>query len=380
MSNTVGSESGRSLLPARPPIPARLALALIGIVIGLLVIEGGVRLRQWIRYGTVHASVYQVVDDPRTGLTIPKPNLDTGRTRIDSRGFRNPEIQMPKPAGRVRLAFLGASTTYCMEVSNNEATWPHLVTQALSERYPGVTFDYINAGVPAYRLPLSRKNLEVRVAPLQPDLVLYYEAFNDFADDTRKVAVKSGLYRDDFDKPSKLARVSTAWYLVEKNLLIRERSKRATQSNRKIHFNPDSLAGGFEARLEEFLRVARDVAPVYAVATFSHKIRREQPPEVQLRACTSSLYYAPYMSVRGLLDGWDAYNRAIRAAARKTGALLIEGEDSIPGDDAHFADSIHFLDPGSKAMAVRVVRGLEASPEFNTLVANRSGQAHSHTP
>src|SRR2546422_11235550 len=100
MSNTAGSESGRSLLPARPPIPVRLALALIGIVIGLLVIEGGVRLRQWIRYGTVHASVYQVVDDPRTGLTIPKPNLDTGRTRIDSRGFRNPEIQMPKPAGR----------------------------------------------------------------------------------------------------------------------------------------------------------------------------------------------------------------------------------------------------------------------------------------
>src|SRR2546428_10694265 len=154
MSNNDTSAAGRSLF-----LP-RLALVVISVVVALLVVEGAVRVRRWMRYRTDRAWGYSFVDDPRTGLTIPKPNLDTGRIRIDSRGFRNPEIQMPKPAGRVRLAFLGASTTFCMEVSSNEATWPHHATQALSERYPGVTFDYINAGVPAYRLPLSRKNLE----------------------------------------------------------------------------------------------------------------------------------------------------------------------------------------------------------------------------
>jgi len=368
MSDNDASVPGRSLF-----LP-RLALVVISVLIGLAAIEGGVRFRQWLRYRTDRAWVYQFVNDPRTGLLVPQANLDTGRIRIDSRGFRNPEIQMPKPAGRIRLAFLGGSTTFCMEVSGNEATWPHRVSQELSKRYGGVTFDYINAGVPGFDLAMSLRNLRMRVAALEPDFILYYEASNDFTKDSRVLARREGLFKEQPDNPSAFAHVSTAWLLLEKNLLVQKRVREG-RSGRKLQFDADSLARGFERRLEELLRAAHEVAPVCAVATFAHRVRREQPPRVQLEACTSSLYYAPYISVEGFLDGWDAYNRAIRGAARETGTLLITEEDSIPGDNVHFVDSVHFLDPGSKRMADRVVRALVASPEFNRLVATRGGHA-----
>jgi hypothetical protein len=279
-------------------------------------------------------------------------------------------VLTPKPPGRIRLAFLGGSTTFCAEVSSNDVTWPALVVRKLAARYPDASFDYVNGAEPGYGTESSLKNLRARIAPLQPDLVLYYEATNDFSMDARELARRRGLFHGEAEKPSALARISSAWGLIEKNLDYRRRSGESASGARLV-YDADSLARGFEGRLVDLLRTARQTAPLTAIATFAHKVRRDQPPAVQLKACESSLYYAPFMSVGGLLDGWDAYNRAIVSAAGETGSILIGGDETIPGDDLHFADSVHFRDSGSVLMAERVANALIASPEFNRLVASR---------
>ena len=76
----------------------------------------------------------------------------------------------------------------------------------------------------------------------------------------------------------------------------------------------------------------------------------------------------PFLDVEGLLDGYAEYNRVIREVAWATGAILIEGEDTIPGDPEHFADSVHFRDPGLALQARRVLAGLLAAPAFQDLV------------
>lgn len=356
--------------PGRPRLAVRLIVLFLSVLVALVLLEAAVRVRQWIRYGTGNAEVVTLVTDPATGLRIVKPHLDTGRIRTDSRGFRNPEVAMPKPADRVRLAFLGASTTFCAEVSSNEVTWPALVVRKLAARYPDVSFDFVNGGQPGYGTESSLKNLRLRILPLHPDFVLYYEATNDFSMDTRELARRRGLFQGDADRPSALARVSSAWALVEKTMRYRSRSAGIAKGPR-LEYDADSLARGFEARLETLLTAAREGAALTAIATFSHKVRRDQTPDVQRKACESSLYYAPYMSVEGLLEGWDAYNRAIAAAARATGAILIGGEETIPGDDLHFVDSVHFKDAGSVLMAERIADALIASREFNRLIASR---------
>lgn len=354
--------------PAGSGLAVRLIALGLAVLVALLLLEGAVRIRQVVKYGTTGADIVELVLDPATGLRTAKPYTHTARIHTDSRGFRNPELQVPKPPERVRLAFLGASTTFCAEVSADSLTWPALVTRRLAARYPRVSFDFVNGGEAGYGTESSLKNLRLRIAPLEPDVIVYYEATNDLSLDARELARARGIFHGDVDKPSAMGRISSAWALVEKTLRYRSRSSGAGP---KLAFDPDSLAMGFRARLTEILRTARATAPVVAVATFAHKVRLGQPPDVQRKACESSLYYAPYLTVASLHAAWDAYNRAIAAAARDSGAMLIGGEDSIPGDDLHFADSVHFRDAGSALQAERVANALIASPEFNRLVASR---------
>ena len=76
------------------------------------------------------------------------------------------------------------------------------------------------------------------------------------------------------------------------------------------------------------------------------------------------------MSVNGLIQGYAEYNDVVRQVAWETGAVLIAGENAIPGDAQHFADSVHFTDKGSHVMARRVARGLTQSARLQELVAN----------
>src|SRR3712207_5046244 len=112
--------------PASTPLVLKGTIVVGSILIALFILEGGLRVRQYLKYGSTKNTLYETIQDPASGLVIPKPNQSTRTIHIDSRGFRNPELIVPKPEGLVRIAFVGSSTTFCAEVSSNEATWPHL--------------------------------------------------------------------------------------------------------------------------------------------------------------------------------------------------------------------------------------------------------------
>jgi hypothetical protein len=99
-------------------------------------------------------------------------------------------------------------------------------------------------------------------------------------------------------------------------------------------------------------------------------MRREQSEVEKLRASELSLYYMPSLSVEGLLDGFDEYNRVIREVAERRGTVLVEGADEIPGDSVHFADSVHFTEAGSRRMATRVARVLGEAGSLQKLVTS----------
>lgn len=88
-----------------------------------------------------------------TSLRRPKPGARRRGVVFDSRGFRNPELAVPKPSGTVRIAFLGSSTAFDTFVNGNEATWRHRVWPELSGHFPDVTLDYVNAGLPGHKTP-----------------------------------------------------------------------------------------------------------------------------------------------------------------------------------------------------------------------------------
>jgi lysophospholipase L1-like esterase len=161
---------------------------------------------------------------------------------------------------------------------------------------------------------------------------------------------------------------------VEKTWVVKSAQHRAVSDSPRLTGIPAQLPDGFRQRLVRLVREAQAQGTLVVLPTFAYRLRREQGAEAQLKAAESALYYMPYMSLPALLDGYEAYNRAIRLAAQETGALLVEGELDIPGDAKHFTDSVHFSDAGSQAMARRVSAALLASKPYQALLAGKRDQ------
>lgn len=342
-----------------------VTLALIIIILAL--VEGVVRARQWWLYGSATHLEEVIEYRPDLGLRIPKPGYATSTIRINALGFRGPELEMPKPPGRLRLAFLGGSTTYCAEVSGNEKVWAHGVWERLQTRYPEIPMDYVNGGISGYTTASSMKNLEQRVAPLKPDLIVIYHASNDMTQETSQLAEARGLASGPKNN-SWLANYSVFWFLVEKNLQVWKVQNTVGQASERINTFPDDFGSWFEERLVTLIREAQKTASLVAVVTWTQQMRREHSADRQLKAATSSLYFMPYMTPLSLLEGYERYNDAIRRAAQRTGALLIEEAERIPGDTVHFNDAVHFTDAGSRIMADRVSDALQTWRRFQDLL------------
>jgi lysophospholipase L1-like esterase len=116
------------------------------------------------------------------------PGLHRPESFHDSRGFRGDEIDDPQPAGTLRVACIGASTTY---------GFPRLVADAYPSRLrewlraQELKAEVVNAGVMGWVSSEVLLNLQLRVLPLEPDVVVAYlgrnevfpQGWNGFRDD-----------------------------------------------------------------------------------------------------------------------------------------------------------------------------------------------------
>ncbi len=360
-----------SRLSARTKRLFLAGLTVVAIVALVATAELAVRIRQAWKHGTSLTLDQMYEIDPTTKLRVPKAGRDFGRIRIDSRGFRNPELADPKPAGVVRLAFLGASTTFCAEVSSNEATWPSLVAEALRRRFPSRPIDFVNAGVPGYTVERSLVNLERRVAPLKPDVIVIYHATNDLSGELRALAAGHGI---DVAPPeaSWLARRSLLWNLVSKNLTVLVAQWRADSGTSEyVPIERAALGKEFRSGLERLVEAAKRTGAEVAVVTFSTHMRAAQEGKARNRAMQSAVLYMPGMSFDGLVEAFGRYNEIIRQVAQEENVMLIGDDDRIPGDPLHFVDSVHFTDAGSRAQAERVAGALAE----HRAIVKRMGEA-----
>ncbi len=91
-------------------------------------------------------------------------------------GFRGPLPTTPKPKGTRRVACIGASTTYGLYVTPEEAFPAQLAARLQST---DARWEAINAGVPGYVSTEILTNLVLRVLPLEPDVVVIMEGRNE---------------------------------------------------------------------------------------------------------------------------------------------------------------------------------------------------------
>jgi len=357
----------------------RKILYLAVMVVALLAVcEVALRARQWMRYGSFAASVRDPMleYDPQADLLVPKPGYEVKGARLDikinSLGFRGDDFERRKPPHTVRIAALGASTTFCAEVSNNHKTWPHRLQEKLAAAYPGVRFEVINTAVGGYTAAENLRNLTHRVLPLDPDLAIYYEGNNEITKDTRQLALDRGLIAPG--NPQSLARTisnySLLFDLAYKNLTILAGRRNAATATQTIDSVPRNLPNHFIGQVDEMRRAlaAKDIPLV--LSTFIVKFRRNQPRETQIANADVEFYYMPWMSIDGMLDAMDTYNQAILDYAARSSVPVVDDREAVPPDAEHFSDAMHFLDKGAEAMADRFFRYLRTSDELQRAIAS----------
>ncbi len=348
------------------PWHRKLAYSALCVLIVLFLAEGGLRVRAWLRYGTTSRTAQNAayVFDENMKLLVPRPGAELHGSQINvtinSLGFRGDEFTREKPANTLRIACLGASTTYCPEVSNNAAAWPAQLQSLLQARYPNVQVEVINAGIQGLSIEASLKNLRYRVLPLDPNLVIYYEAHNDLVADTRQLAMARGLIDDGAGRQSALSQYlsqkSMLYYLVYRNVAIL--SGKEGSANGRLNDLPPDLPKKFVAHLQEMhgLLAAKGIPLV--LSRFLLRFRRSQPRDEQLENATIAFTYMPWMSLDSMLDGFDLYNDATEQFARTHSIPYVNDDESVPGDAVHYVDHVHFSDAGCRAMAERFAQFL----------------------
>jgi len=97
-------------------------------------------------------------------------------------GWRGPDVPLNKPSGRIRVAFIGASTT--LDAHGDPFSYPEYVGRWLREwgrvRHPSVSFDVVNAGREGVLSNSIAAIVRDELTPVRPDLVVYYEGANQF--------------------------------------------------------------------------------------------------------------------------------------------------------------------------------------------------------
>ncbi len=350
-------------------------LFILFLVIMLLLGEGAIRLRQWIKYDHWSSLEEMYFYDPTLNLRVLVPGKTIGNIAINNSGFRGPELVNPKPLNDLRIAFVGSSSTYCAEVSGNNKTWPDVAVNNLKQKYPSAAIDYINAAVPGYSLDTSLRNFRTRVSPLQPDMVVIYD-FSDMSGETKQLAIKQGVYRlTDNQEPNWFVKHFLLWELVDKNLKIRQPQQNAALQTETLKFEINQLGEPVRNALRQLVMEAQQNGRLVALATYATQLRTEQSESAKFAASVSALFYSPFMTPDGLIAVYARYNQIIREVAKETGAILIEGEMNIPGDAEHFNDTVHFKDKGAEVMAARISDGLASDERFIHLLKTKMGEA-----
>lgn len=367
-------------VPVRPRLSRRrkLAFTALLLVAAFLVCEGALRLRAWIKYGgagTRSVDEIKFADPDLGGQLVLRPGYEVrGRDRslrINSLGYRGAEFARTRPVGTIRIVCIGGSTTFCGEV-DDDATWPHQLGELLRPQFPGLIVEVINAGVPGYNAADCRRVLG-RVLDLQPDLVIFYEANNQMAYDTRRLARKQGLVAEDGGNVSEpirfLARWSLTVDLVHKNTRILLSQADATQG--KLEELPDDLTRTYVEELGQIHTMVKNRGVSLVLATFIVKYRRDQSPEQQVKNADIAFYYMPWMRMEHLVRGIDLYNDALLTFGRDYAIPVVDDRECVPPDAEHFVDCMHFTRAGCSIMARRMATFLQKEGLLQRVVEAR---------
>ncbi len=277
----------------------------------------------------------------------PNPSYERAGTKHNSLGFRGPEIIVPKPDGVVRIVALGGSSTYTINVKNNEHTFTARLQDILREQYDYKNVEVINAGVGGYNSWESLINLAFRVLDLEPDLLIIYQGTNDvharFVPPEHYKADNSG-HRKQWESPS--------IPLVENSALFRvlfRKSGITSQVGIGNFVKADTDYSHNEVGDKNPLELLEKNKPVFYERNLKNMLAIADTNDIDAMLATWA--YSPnfddYASTEHYQRGFMENNNVVKKVAEDTSAPLFDFAAVMPKDPEYWSDGRHVNEKGA---------------------------------
>lgn len=303
----------------------------------------------------------------------PTPRYESadGRNRHNALGFRGDDFPIAKPAGQIRIACLGGSTTYTTAVEDHTLSFPAQLEGLLRARGHD-RVHVVNAGAGGWSSWESLLNLQLRVLELEPDVVIVYHGVNDVhprfvwppgryrSDNSGRRAPNAGAaFMPPLLEHSALYRilaVDAGW--MTSHVDIARTLDRAPASFHQDTFKKQTLEGTypsgifaqvpasrmlsanppvhFRRNLEGIVHVARGHGIVPVLATFAH--HPGFPREVEV---ATDEYRRAYVEM----------NAVVREICDETDGVLYDFAREFPRDASLYVDGRHVNVGGARKKA-----------------------------
>jgi len=185
---------------ARDRWPIKLLLVLAGLIIGLLMVEVGLRITGY-SFPIFYTTDYDRGVALRAGVEGWYRREGKNYVRINSDGLRDVEHAKLKPSNTLRIAVIGDSYAEAFQVPMENAFWAVMGRRLEQcDRFAGKQIEVINFGVSGYGTAQELITLRRKVWDYSPDIVLLAVCTgNDITDNSRafkKTEIPYFVYRD----------------------------------------------------------------------------------------------------------------------------------------------------------------------------------------
>lgn len=334
-------------------------------IIPLALLEGMARAYIHFKYG-VPGKTYGIWKYDKELGAIPRENAYNTNTQTNNYAFRNSEdVLEPKPSGAYRILAYGGSTTFCYNLTEQEA-WPYQLELLLRKNHHPKD-QVMNGGVITWSLGHAYYKAKKDVPALKPDYVLIYSGLNEYTNDFflklqdrplkdllangQHGAVATNLDQCGWAKRN-LVLTRILEYVVAP-LLEQQASKvRQEVGEEKVQENQDVLKSEpDEYTLQNYLLVLDDFfdliesnggEPIFIIETHGRNNK-------------ANVYYT-------------SFSRRGAELARQRGITVVDADEVVkqyPGEpmDLFISSGAHFTAPGARLMAGHVFQQVFAAQD-----------------
>jgi len=279
-------------------------------------------------------------------------------------GFRGDSLEIPKPAGEMRIFIIGGSTTQCLYIDDAKSMNRVLQT-SLRETFPGRNIKVYSAAKSGDATAEHLAMLSQRIIQMQPDMVIVFSGINDLRKSIQRYdhlhtgAIKQYSPRYLFLAATDFQMGRRMYYLFRRKEKEEERELiplktnynelfRIQQQTPESDSTPYINAQPYSVNLNSIAGIclANDVPLVFVPnqSTWNSKTDTAMRTRHWLLTCGKVRYKEEYLE-RGL----DVFNDTMRAISERKNISLFDLPKVMPGSGYYFYDDCHFNNNGSIA-------------------------------